>query len=122
MDNYEKEILEMEKEEFFGEENYEPDLSVERNQRREKVRARRKASRAKRRTESPLASSMSFKISKRINALEDALKGFDRLTPSQEDKVVRELSTLYTAIENIIAVSHDKRKLKKMVLRYKNIV
>ena len=122
MDNYEKEILEMEKEEFFGEENYEPDLSVERNKRREKVRARRKASRAKRRTESPLASSMSFKISKRINALEDALKGFDRLTPSQEDKVVRELSTLYTAIENIIAVSHDKRKLKKMVLRYKNIV
>lgn len=122
MDNYEKEILEMEKEEFFGEENYEPDLSVERNQRREKVRARRKASRAKKKSETPLASSMSFKISKRINALEDALRDFDRLTPSQEDKVVRELSILYTAIENIIAVSHDKRKLKKMVLRYKNIV
>ena len=81
MENYEKEIITIESEEFFNNASYEADLSKYNNNKKTKVRKRRRRNKkAKRETSVDfIMGNMLFKLSKKRNDLYDSmqLRGFD---------------------------------------------
>ena len=122
LETYEREIIELEKEEFLGKANYDSDLSTYRDKSRAKVRARRKKGRNLKKEVYSVSDTLAFRISKKIRELEEELTSIDSLTPKQKEKLIKELDLLHAAIENILAVSNDKRKLKKLLIKYKKIL
>ncbi|MBR1883542.1 MAG: hypothetical protein IJ809_01110 [Clostridia bacterium] len=121
MNEFEREAILVEAEEFFDGTSYAADLSYERDEKRAKVRNKRRSKRVEKKSNSTnfLEGSLLFKITKKRKALVDQLS--DTANISEIEKISRELDILDTALDNILAASSNSRKLKKALLKYKDV-